>query len=106
MKAGGGCLTGRDDGTRPGESALRVIVKTVGPPRKPYSWVVIDDSDGRVVYLSSDRFRTSALAWDAGVSFLAKAKRVTIEARAGRRAGRSIEAGSASETCIGKAQLL
>jgi hypothetical protein len=50
---------------------LRVVVKMASPPPNQYSWVIIDDGDGRAIQASPGRFRTSSLAWDAGVSALA-----------------------------------
>jgi hypothetical protein len=55
---------------KPMATVLRVIVKTVSRTRTPYSWVIVDDSDGREVQQSPGRFRTSSLAWDAGVAAL------------------------------------
>jgi hypothetical protein len=52
---------------KPRATDLRVIVKTVSQPPKPYSWVIVDEGDGREVQQSPDRFRTLSLAWDAGV---------------------------------------
>jgi hypothetical protein len=51
---------------------LRVIIRTISQSPKPYSWIIIDDDDGHVVQDCPDRFRTSLLAWNAGVSALAR----------------------------------
>jgi hypothetical protein len=56
---------------KPRAANLRVIVKMISPPPKPYAWTIVDDTDGCELIQSSDRFRTSLLAWDAGVSALA-----------------------------------
>jgi hypothetical protein len=55
---------------KPRAMVLRVIVRTVAPPPNPYSWVIIDDVDGREVQDSPDRFRISSRAWDAGIAAL------------------------------------
>jgi hypothetical protein len=44
----------------------RVIVTTIGHPWNPFGWAIVDDADGRELYQSQSRFRTSLLAWDAG----------------------------------------
>jgi hypothetical protein len=51
---------------------LRVIVKMVSPPPKSYAYVIIDNDDGRELFQPPDRFRTSSLAWEAGVAALAR----------------------------------
>ena len=54
---------------------LRVVVKTGSQPPNPYSWVLVDDVSGREVHRSPRRFRTLSLAWDNGVSALARLPR-------------------------------
>jgi hypothetical protein len=56
---------------KPLAAKLRVIVKMVSPPPKSYAYVIVDDADGREFHQPADRFRTSSLAWDAGIAALA-----------------------------------
>jgi hypothetical protein len=52
--------------SKPPRLDLRVIVKMVAPPPTPHTWSIIDDVGGRETVTTSDRFKTSALAWQAG----------------------------------------
>jgi hypothetical protein len=40
--------------------------------REPYRWVIIDEIDHTELLGSVERFRTFSLAWEAGVSAMAR----------------------------------
>ena len=42
----------------------------MGGGLKPYRWEVYDEEDGKTVRCASNRFRTSAEAWQAGSATL------------------------------------
>ena len=53
-----------------GHSRFRLRVCRKGSGVRPYGWEVYDEEDGRNVRRSSERFRTSAEAWEAGMAVL------------------------------------
>jgi hypothetical protein len=50
--------------------SLRVVVRTGQAPRRPYSWLIIDDVTEKEFEQSDHEFRTSRLAWEAGMAAL------------------------------------
>jgi hypothetical protein len=52
-----------------GLSRFRLRVRLVTTGLKPYGWEIYDEEDDQCVRRSSDRFRTSAEAWQAGSAF-------------------------------------
>ncbi len=53
-----------------GHSRFRLRVCLKGGGVRPYGWEIYDEEDGRSVRQSSQRFRTSAEAWEAGSATL------------------------------------
>ncbi len=53
-----------------GDSRFRLRICFIGGGPRPFSWEVCDDEDGRSVRRSTDRFRTSSDAWEAGSAVL------------------------------------
>ena len=53
-----------------GDSRLRLRICFIGGGPRPFGGEVCDDEDGRSVRRSTDRFRTSSDAWEAGSAVL------------------------------------
>ena len=53
-----------------GPSRFRVRAQLVPGGLRPYGWEIYDEEDGRTVRRSVERFRSSAEAWQAGVTVL------------------------------------
>jgi hypothetical protein len=49
---------------------LRVVVRTGPARRSPYLWVITDDVTGKEFQESDHGFRSSRLAWEAGMAAL------------------------------------
>jgi hypothetical protein len=55
----------------PGPSRFRVRVQLVAAGLRPSGWEIYDEDDDRTVRRSAQRFRSSAEAWQAGMTALA-----------------------------------
>ncbi len=53
-----------------GHSRFRLRICFIGGGPRPFGWEVCDEEDGRCVRRSTERFRTSSEAWQAGSAVL------------------------------------